>query len=337
MDEDMGQYRLAWSEFSRCGELARDLRKAGKNPMAPYFVAQADERIATAAQELGLLPQALQALDEDQVIIDRMLVAEPHNPKLHRFRALIDHYRSEIYFAEGSANLGNPGMALQSAKQYLARTEEMVRSDPNNASAKLSRAIATLQISFCLRESDAHAALDKAREALHLFDDLIASGDKSYLVTSRRVSALIHVAAAHLKANQITDAVQASESALAATQALTSKETPESHEHVMLFSALTLAGNANALAHNFERAETLFRGAREQAQSMAKGQELEDLVPMADAEAGLGKFYASRRQLPEARDCFEKLNALWNRFAEPNVYVDKRKAEARELLASIAK
>ncbi|HEX4772351.1 MAG TPA: serine/threonine-protein kinase [Bryobacteraceae bacterium] len=334
MDEDLDHYRAAWTDFQRCGELAHAWLKASGVRTALSSVAQAEERIATAARELGMLPEALQAIDKDQAAVDQLLLLEPRNPTLQRRRALVDHYRSEIYFVDYGPNLDRPDLALESAKRYLARVQQMALNDPNDTSAQLSRGIALYQVSLCERESDAQAAISSARDSVRVFDDLIASGKSSYLVESRRFRALVRVGQAQLKANRAREAAITAEAALAAWRALGEKYRSKSHEQLVFIYALVLSAQANAEFHHFQSAETLLHQAQQEAQLMAQDREIENVVPLAGVETVLGTFYLHRQRIEEARACFRRLADLWKKFPAPNVYVDRQRKIAKDLLAA---
>jgi serine/threonine protein kinase len=334
MDEELGHYRQAWTEFSRCRDLARARLGTARDRQALSSVALADERIGTAAQELGFLTEALRALDEDESVIDELLAAEPRNPRLQRRRALVDHYRSTLYYADTSANFGDPARALESARRYLKRTEEMTLRDPNDTSARFSRGIATYQVAFCLREFDADGAVAMARKSVRIFDELIASGKASYLITSRRARAMLRLGEAQFRAGHVREALRTSETVLAEVRPLAGKGAAEAEEHVVLVLALILAGQTNAASGNFDRAESLLREAREEAQSIAKGQELENIVPLANSERASGAYYTRRERIGEARACYQRLVDLWQRFPEANEYVERQRTDAVRLLAS---
>jgi tetratricopeptide (TPR) repeat protein len=335
MDEDLGRYREAWKEFSRCGELARALLSRVEGPLELSALAQADERIGTAAQELGFFTESLRAFDEGQSVVDKLLAAEPRNPKFHRFRAVVDHYRSNLYYSDSSPDLGDPARALESAMRYLNRAQEMVVGDPDDTSAQFSLAVAMFQVSFCQREYNADAAAVMARNSIRIFDGLIASGKTSYLVTSRRLRAMLRLGEAELKAGRVKEALRTAESALAGERPFAGRNAAESDEHVVLVSALRLAGQSNAANGNFDRAESLFREAREEAQLIAKDHQLQNAIPLANTETALGAFYARRHRTQEARICYEHLVELWKNFPEQNAYLDRQRTIADRLLASL--
>ena len=164
MDEDLGHYRDAWSEASRCGDLAGARVAKARNSQTVMLLAGAEERLGTLAQEVGLLSQAEDALRQDEALLNEMLAAEPSNPGLHRRQAQVHLYRSELYYDDIYADLGDPAKGLQDAKGYLAAAESMTRSDPTNSVAQFSHAIALYRVSFCLREFDVNAAIAMAQD-----------------------------------------------------------------------------------------------------------------------------------------------------------------------------
>lgn len=335
MDDDMGHYRLALTEFSQCGELARTRLSKRRDPQALSMLAQADGRVGTAAREVGLLEQALRALDEGESVLGELLAAEPQNPLFHRRQALIHLCRSEVYYYDLSPSLGDPARALESDRRYLDAAEKMVDSDPANNSAQFSRAIATYWVSYALREFDAKAAVRMAEKAVRMFDDMIASGGPNYLVTSRRVRALHRLGEAQLKAGRVAAARSTAQLALEAERPLgTDKGGEWSEEHSVLVQVLILAGKTSAAVGDFGRAESLLQEAREQGLRIAQAQELTALIPLANAEKSLAAFYIRRHRLEDARACYQRLVDLWQRYPETNDYLDQERNNSKRLLAS---
>ena len=162
IDEDSDRYRQAWAEFSKCRDLARAQLSETKNNKFLPTLSLADERVGTAAQELGHLLEALRALDEDESVLSQLLAVDPRHPQLHRMQALLYSYRSAVYSAELAPSFGDTARALESARQYLKFAESMAEQDPSNKSAQFSRAIATYAVSFFLGESDAKSAIQLA-------------------------------------------------------------------------------------------------------------------------------------------------------------------------------
>jgi len=338
LDEDVGHYTQAWKEFSRCGELARARLDRTKDPETKSWLSQADERIATADQELGLLQQALTSLNEDESLLKELLVAEPHNPQLHRRLALVYDYRAEVYYSDLSPSLGDPVHALENARQYLEAAEGRVRNDPSNTSAQFSRAVATYWVSFSLRESDANAAIKLARDSVRMFDQMVASGKPNYLLISRRVRALIRLGEAQLAAHRFIEASSTAEAALSAERpivaGLGAKGDDEGGE---LVQALILAGRAESAMGHADRAEGFLQEAQAKAKQIAQSQEMEimNAIPMTNADRALGAFYVRRHQTAQVRACYQELVELWKRFPRTNQYVDRQTAKAERLLASL--
>ena len=99
--------------------------------------------------------------------------------------------------------------------------------------------------------------------------------------------------------------------------------------------ALLLAGKASAATRDLAHAESLLREARDEAQGIARSQELTNLIPLATAEEALGTFYVARHRTREAHACYERLVNLWQQFPESNEYVDGQRTASKRLLASI--
>ena len=336
LDEDMGHYTQAWKEFANCGELARLRLARLRDQQALLEMSLADERIGTAAGELGLFEQALGALDEDESLLGELLRAEPRNPRFHRSQALVHSYRLEIYYSDLKPNLNDAARALESGRRYLAAAEAMVRSDSSNTSAQLSRAIAMYAVSLPLREFDAIAALRMAQDSVRIFDGMVASQKPSYLVLSRRVRALVRLGQAQLKAGRLAEARATAESALAAERPIAAEKGEGwEEEKTMLAQALLLAGKASAALGDSDHAENLLREARRIAQEIAQSRELTSTIPLANADQALGAFYARRHRTGEARACYQELIESWQLFPQANEYVDRQKAESRRLLASV--
>jgi tetratricopeptide (TPR) repeat protein len=330
----MGDFRLALKEFSRCADLSRTWLQATGDRHASWALAQADERIGTAAQELGMLTDSQRAFDEDRKVLDGLLQGEPRNPRLHRLRAVVEHYRSDLYWSDWSANFGDMPKGLRAAQEYLQRAQAMVRNDPNNASAHMSNAIALSQVSFCLRHSDPQGAMTMALASVRMFDDLIASGKNGYLESSRRLHALVRLGEAQLSAHQNAAAVRTAQAAVSAMRPLVT-QAPEADLHHYFVSALLLAGHSSEASGLFEQGEKFFTEARHEAESLAQRREIQNVLPLASVEAALGNFYASRRRKEEARACFRRLADLWEQFPDSSAYVTQQKASTNRLLASL--
>jgi tetratricopeptide (TPR) repeat protein len=210
----------------------------------------------------------------------------------------------------------------------------MVRSDPSNSSAKFSQAIATYKVSYSLAEIDPNAAVAMARESVRMFDAMKAS-HPSYLVLSRRAIALQRLAEAEFKAGHTADASRSSGSAIAAERSLPAQASQDMEGQMQFVEVLILAGKINTKAGKLDQAAKLFREAQDQAAPIAANPELTRIIPLAHSEEALGDFYVSRGQSAEARACYQKLAELWQRFAGSNEFVDRQRASAAKLIASL--
>jgi len=334
-DEDMDQYQQAYAEFSRCGELARNRLTSKRERDQLSLLAEADERIGTAAMELGLLSQSVAALDENESLLNELLRIEPQNPSLHRRHAVQYHYQAELYDHDMAPNYGNVARALEIERRYLEETQAMVKSDPSNTSAQFSHAIATYWVSYHLRKFEPQAALRLAQSAVHMFDDLLKSDKSNYLVVSRRERALLRLAEAQLKVGRVREARATSESTLNVVRVLAAEKGGEWDERSELVQALIVNGKTSGAAGDFARAERNFTEARAEAEKIAASQEVTNVIPLANAEAALGEFYANRRQIEQARACYQRLADLWGNFPHSNEYIEMQRAASRKLLASL--
>jgi serine/threonine protein kinase len=331
IDEEADKYSQAWTEFEHCNELAHAQLNRKKDQHSLEMVSQSEERVGTAAQELGHLREALQAFDEQEAALRELLAAEPLNPKLHRNLALMYQFRARVYFSESYPDYGDPKRGLENFQLYLQTAQQMLNRDPNNVAARLSVALAMLKVSHCLQPSDPPAAIRLARDSLQMLDPMIASkigGNKPAL---DRAYGLRKLGEAQFKAGRFAEARSSADLALAASRAFA--QIPD--EHLEIVEALILSGNASAATRDPARAENLLIEARQTAQELARSGELTGLIPLAHAEKALGSFYLSQHRTREARDCYQRLVTLWQQFPESNEYVDAQRVSSQRLLSSL--
>jgi tetratricopeptide (TPR) repeat protein len=332
VDEDWGSYHQAWTEFSRCSELARAQLQRKRDQPALRAVAGSAERVGTAAEELGHLREALQAFDEEETAVRELLAAEPLNPIFHRLLALTYQFRGRVYFNDAYPNYGDPKRALENLKLYLQTAQQMLERDPNNTAAQFSVGVAEYKVSYCLQESDPPGAIRLARDSMRMFDQMIASkqGDRRRAVPYR-ADALLRLGEAQLKAGWLAEARSSADLALTANREIA--QTPE--ERTGVVEALILAGRTSAATGNLARGENLLREARDEAQEIARPEELTSLIPLANSEEALGDFYVHWHRTREARACYERLVNLWQQFPESNEYVDGQRTASKRLLSSL--
>ena len=332
-DEDWGSYHQAWTEFSRCNDLAHSELQRKRDQQALLAVADSAERVGTAAQELGHLREALHAFDEEETTVRELLASEPLNPGINSRLKLMYQFRGRVYFNDEYPSLDDPVRALRDLRLYLDTAQQMLERDPNNASAQFSVATAELKVSYCLHQSDPPAAIRLARDSQRIFDQLIASnkGDH-HRALSGRVEVLLRLGQAQQKGGRPSEARSSADSALAANREIV-RQNPE--DRSFRVEALILAAEANGATGNPVPAENLLLRAREEAQMIARPDELSSLIPLATAEEALGTFYVLRHRSQPAHACYERLVKLWQQFPESNDYVDAQKVISQRLLSSI--
>lgn len=209
----------------------------------------------------------------------------------------------------------------------------MLERDPNNTAAQFSVEVAKLKISYCLQESDPPTAILLARDSMRMLDQMIASnkGDRRRAV-SDLAEAWVRLGGAQLKAGRLAEARSSADSALAAMHEIAAQN-PADRNNVV--QALILAGRTNAASRNLLRAESLLREARDEAQRIARPEELTSLIPLATAEEALGTFYVHRHRTQPAHACYERLVTLWQQYPESNEYVDRQRTSSKRLLSSL--
>jgi tetratricopeptide (TPR) repeat protein len=332
-DEDWGSYHQAWTEFSRCSELAHAQLDRKRDQQALIAVAESAERVGTAAEELGHLREALQAFDEDETVLRELLATEPLNPRFHRNLALTYQFRGRVYFNDAYPNYGDRKRALENLKLYLQTAQQMLERDPSNRAAQFSVEVAKLKISYCLEESDPPTAIRLARDSMRMLDQMIASnrGDRRRAV-SDLAEALVRLGAAQLNAGRLAEARSSADSALAAMREIEA-QSPEDRTKVV--QALILAGRTSAASRDPLRAESLLREARDEAQRIAHPEELTSLIPLATTEEAFGTFYVHQHRTQPAHACYERLVDLWQQFPGSNEYVDRQRSSSKRLLSSL--
>ena len=336
IEEDSGHDREAWSEASRCADSARALLKKTRTRALIRMVAQADERIGTAAQNVGRLTEGLRALAEQESLLNELLGAEPRSPFLHRSRAVLYQIRSSIYLDDEHPNLGDAPSALQSARMYLAAAEEMRQSDPNNKGAQYSRAVATFRVAFALAESDPDTAILMTRESVRTIDALIASDRKNTVAIRGRFSALRHLSTAQFKAGRFSDARVSAETALTSQRPRAEAESgPDLAERRRLVEILLLQSRIEAATGNFTDSQRLLKEARERLLPFATTGELNNLMTLADTERAQGAAWARQGKASDARASYQRVADIWQRYPYSNEYVDRQKEAAASLLGSL--
>jgi serine/threonine protein kinase/tetratricopeptide (TPR) repeat protein len=181
--------------------------------------------VGSALSDERRYDEALSVLHEGEPLIDGLLLAEPDNPRFVRQQMSAANYEGEIYDNERGAGLGKPSEAIAAERRYVAMAQRLVTADPNNASARLSLAIAYYKLSYPLGKIDPADALRMAQRSLQILDEDLARNPNDRLLRSRRARALRHLAFALERSHRIVDARQAVQQAIAIQQRLVT-ETP---------------------------------------------------------------------------------------------------------------
>lgn len=199
--------------------------------------------VASSLSENGRYDEALQAIRESDRIIDPILAAEPDNPTYLRQKMAAANYESQIYDNERGNCLGQPAPSVAAGRRYLSIAQRLVDADPNNASARLSLAIANFQLSYPLGKIDRAESLRFAERSVQIFDESLARNPGSRLLRSRRARAMRHLAYALERNGRRADAVRAIEEAIDTQKRLLADSPSDASERSQLeLSQKVLAG-----------------------------------------------------------------------------------------------
>jgi tetratricopeptide (TPR) repeat protein len=176
--------------------------------------------LAVALTENRRFDEALAVLHEAAPVVDGLLAAEPDNPVYLRQKMAAANYEGSIYDTEDDSGLGKPAEAIAAFQRYADLAQRLATGDPNNASARLSLAIANYKLSYPLDKTDPPAALHAVQRALQILDDDLGRNPKDRLLRSRRARALRHLSYALERNQRHAEARRAAEQAIDIQQQL---------------------------------------------------------------------------------------------------------------------
>lgn len=186
--------------------------------------------VALALDENQRYDEALATLHEGEPLIDSLLAMEPDNPVYLRQKMSEANYFSQIFYDETGNSLQNPAAAVAAGRRHVELAERLAAGDSNNASARLSLAIAYYRLSYPLGKTAPAEALVLAHKALQIFDSDLARKPSDRLLRSRRARALRYLAYA-LESNQRRlEARQAATEAVAIQRQLLDETPTDSSE-----------------------------------------------------------------------------------------------------------
>lgn len=211
--------------FEQARQVAAEYARLKPSNSAQARLHQSTTLLAGALAENHRYEEALKTLREGAPIIDALLAAEPQNPQYLRRKMEADNYESVIYDNEEGDCLHKPAEAVAAARRYLSIAERLLNTDPHNASARLSTAIANFQLSYPLGKIAPAEGLRAAQRSLAIFDEELARNPNNRLCRSRRARALRYLAYALERNRRPADARRAAGEAVTIQQELLA-ETP---------------------------------------------------------------------------------------------------------------
>jgi len=178
--------------------------------------------------------EALAVLHEGEPLIDSLLAAEPDNPVYLRQKMSEANYTGQVYDNESGESLGKPAEAVAADRRYVALAERIAGADPDNASGRLSLAIAYYRLSYPLGKTNPPEALQFAQKALRIFDADLARTPTDRLLRSRRARALRYLAYALESGRRLPEARQAATEAASVQRQLLAEVASDTSEREQL-------------------------------------------------------------------------------------------------------
>jgi tRNA A-37 threonylcarbamoyl transferase component Bud32/tetratricopeptide (TPR) repeat protein len=327
LSEEADHNRDALERFRQCDTIAQKLLAESVSVASLSMAQGARERVGTAATSSAHFQEAIAAFDDDEKLLGRMLAMEPNNPRFLHSAALLGQFRSMVYYDDNRPNLNDPVTCLKYSRDYLEAVQKSRLRDPNDATAKLSYAIALFRLAFPLKESDPRAAVASARESVKVFDQLSASG-KSFLVVSRKPRALRRLAEALMAGGQKKEARETAAEALAEERKVAARDPNDFQEQELLALFLITAAETADSAGDTMGAEALFAEADHVAGDMYRRNpsDFTAVIPLARARRELGEHWRKAGDETQARQWFERSAKLWAEFPDQGEFVKQQLA-----------
>lgn len=268
--------------------------------------------------------ESLRALDDNQAIIEEQLAAEPLNPRLRRRAAIVQQFRSGLYFDDQYANFRDAAKALDPARRYLTAAQWMVDHDPNDVAARYSHAVATFRLALVLTQLDPPQAVATARDALGQLDALLKAGKENRLMTTGRITALRRLALAEWKAGHLEAARKVVQEALTAEepQAQTSVD-----ERQKLSIILALAARIAAASGDFVRAQEWLLRASQNATTQARSGEFNYRVTLGAVEEAAVDIASEAHRPDDANAAYLRLRELWTSDPDRSEYTKAERSK----------
>jgi tetratricopeptide (TPR) repeat protein len=228
-------YREAYDDASGFAGLSPGKDAQARLHLAGTLLAQALGDSLHQAEAIALLRR-------NDTLIDGLLAQEPDNPTYLRQKMASANYEGTILDSDSDRSLGQPAEAVAAFRRYADLARRLRDGDPDNASARLSLAIAQYRLAFPLSKLDPSAAVRSAREALTILDGELERSPDGRLLRSRRARALRHLGHALRAAHRLTEARAAVDEAIAIEEALLHEVAGDASERAELELARALRG-----------------------------------------------------------------------------------------------
>ena len=234
LKENEGQIREQLAFFQQARELTAEYAcvKQDNASRARLHLIMGLE--ATALTSNQRYEDALAVLHQGEPLIDSLLAAEPDNPAYLRQKMSEANYIGHVYDDESGQSLNKPAEAVAADRRYVALAERIATADPNNASGRLSLAIACYRLSYPLGKINPPEALQFVRKALGIFDAELARTPNERLLRSRRARCLRYLAYAQENGRHLPEALEAAIEAASVQRQLLNENASDSSEREQL-------------------------------------------------------------------------------------------------------
>ena len=335
LDEDVNHHGKAFEEFQRCDQIAGALLNRTRDAAALEAAAAAKERVATSAQSAGRLTEARLAGDADEALIGEWQKLGVNSPKIHRRNLYLRQMRMFYYYDVDGPNMLDPARARELGVVYLATAREMAASDPNNASAQLSLAIALYGVSLAQQEFDVPGALANARASIALLDKLMAEKKQTYLVMSRRAHGLRRLVEVLAASGRLEEARARAVECLLEQRKTSVKNPADAHELGQLAQSLLDAAEVEDKLGVHGAAQPLIDEAEQLVARIHAGnpKELATVALRSVLFEALERHWRSAGDAGQARHWAEETEKLWLAEDQSNEFVKLKLGQVRTAAA----
>jgi hypothetical protein len=322
----------AQAAYLKCKAYQSELVQLDHSTDNRLRLVRANVRIATAASRSSRLTLAAAALAEAESQMSELLAAEPKNPIFQRQMALT--YQSLSFVNENPEfpNIGDSARAIDYARRYVAVQKAQADTNPDDANAEFSLAMALLCQSRALRKASPPEALDSAKRALELIEKNLARSPGNKLAISRRARVLMQLGLARLTSGDRQGAREAAVRGLEQQREVAAALDDNDERRVLLWAfigaaeALDAAGERGAATRHLMEATSLAETALQR-----RPMQLPLAIPASHVFRALASRAATERGPTPGREWLDRNARVWREAPFDTPWVQQRRLEAERL------